>query len=120
MASGLLNYLIKNYTEDSYLVVSQKATDISDMIVKTGHPAVSYSGFLRSDNAITLDKFKQLVADGKIKYFLASNERQNTNSDIETYVKENATIVDSSEYQKASESGANVGKDEQSSLYVFK
>lgn len=134
LSNNLIDYLVKNYTEGSYLVVTRRASDVSDIIIKTGLPAVAYGGFLGSDNALTLDKFKELVYEKKIKYFLITNENmpnnQNNNynnynnvdsktnsNDIIEYVKQNAKLVDSSEYNKISN---NVKiEDKRQSLYIF-
>jgi hypothetical protein len=72
-----------------------------------------------------VDKLKKLVAEGKITYFLASSEGgggDNSSSDILTYVKANATLIDSSEYNGSS-SGNTGDKGMGSaggSLYLFK
>jgi hypothetical protein len=71
-SSGLEKYLVEHYKQGSYLVVSQRANDVAQFIIDTGLPAVAYGGFLGSDNALTLDELKALVAQGKITYFLIS------------------------------------------------
>ena len=108
---ALENYLLKNYKQGSYLVVAQKANDVAQFIVDTGLPAVAYGGFLGSDQAITLDRFKELVKEGKITYFLVSEQSggmgMGSNSEILSYVEENASKVVASEYSGSS-SGSGV------------
>ena len=94
---ALEKYLVAHYKTGAYLVVSQRADDVAQFIVDTGLPAVAYGGFLGNDNALTLMQFKQLVKEGKISYVLISSQN-GTNSEIASYVKQNATLIDSSAY----------------------
>lgn len=98
--NGLEDYLVKNYKEGSFLVVAQRSNSVAKYIIDTGLPVYAYGGFLGSDNSLTLEKLKELVNEGKIKYFLISAEGGpgNSSSEIESYVKENATLIDPSEY----------------------
>lgn len=97
---SLEDYLVKNYKEGSYLVVAQRANDVAQFIVDTGLPAVAYGGFLGTDNALTLTRLKRLVKEGKVTYFLVSSGGgfMGRSSDIISYVEENATKIDASEY----------------------
>lgn len=120
--AALEEYLVSHYKEGTYLVVSQRANDVAQFIVDTGLPAVAYGGFLGSDNAITLEKLKQLVSEGAITYFMLGGQG-GANSELASYVRENATLIDSSEYLgtdsrgTAGNSGNGVSGVE---LYLFK
>lgn len=121
--SGLEAYLVKNYKTGSFLLTSQRASTVAQYIIDTGLPCYAYGGFLGSDNSLTLTKLKQLVAEGKITYFLISQEGGgNSNSEIINYVKSNATLINSSEYNgTSSSSSGNRGTGEMGgSLYLFK
>ncbi len=113
---ALENYLVKNYQEGSYLVVAQRANSVAQFIVDTGLPAVAYGGFLGSDKVWTLAQFKQFVAEGKVTYVLLSGEGGMSggsgSSDIASYIKSNAKLVDASAY--GGTSSAQSG-----SLYLF-
>lgn len=74
VSSALEQYLVRHYQQGSYLVVSQRSDDVAQFIIDTGLPAVAYGGFLGSDNAISLTRFKELVKEGKITYFLVSGQ----------------------------------------------
>lgn len=104
----LQNYLVKNYKKGSFLVVSRSTSDVDSFIINTGLPAYAYGGFSGSDKSLTLDKLKEYVSEGKITYFLVSN--RGNDSDIINYVKENATLINPSEY------GSNSSNN---SLYLF-
>lgn len=119
-ASGLEAYLVKNYKEGSFLIVSQRSSDIAQLIIDTGLPCYAYGGFLGSDNSLTLEKLKEYVADGKITCFLVSSQGGGSgSSDIISYVEQNAAKVDSSEYGGSSSSGGQMGG-MGGTLYVFK
>lgn len=117
--TALEKYLAAHYKKGSYLVVAQRANDVAQFIVDTGLPAVAYGGFLGSDNAITLDRLKELVAEGKVTYFLVTSgggmSRGTSGSDLLSYVESNATKIDPSEYGAASgQFGQTTG-----TLYLF-
>ena len=115
---ALEKYLVKNYKAGSYLVVSQRANDVAELIVDTGLPAVAYGGFLGSDNSLTLSKLKELVKEGKITYFLVSEQGgRNSNSEMLSYVKENATLIDPSEYGGTSANSSTQTNNIQSRIF---
>lgn len=114
--SGMTEYLIKNYKKGSFLIVTQRATDAAKYIINTNYPVYAYGGFLGSDNSLTLDKLKQYVSEGKITYFLVSGENMAGNSEIISYVKENATLIDPKEYGASTGQGGGMS----GSFYLFK
>lgn len=116
--SGLEQYLVSHYQEGSFLVVSQRSGDVAQYIIDTGLPCYAYGGFLGSDNSLTLDQLKNYVAEGKITYFLVSSQSGGSNSDLISYVKENATLIDSGEYSSGSSDGGQFGG-QGGTLYLF-
>lgn len=72
--ASLQAYLVAHYKAGSYLVMTQRASDIAQLIIDTGLPAVAYGGFLGSDNSLTVDQLKTLVKEGKVTYFLLSSQ----------------------------------------------
>lgn len=121
-SSNLEQYLVNNYKEGSFLVVSSRADDVAQFIMDTGLPAYAYGGFLGSDNSLTVDKLKEYVSEGKVTYFLVSGDGgMGGNSELTSYVKENATLIDPSEYGgSSSQQDQKGGPGAQSgSLYCF-
>ncbi len=116
--SGLEDYLVKNYTEGSFLVVSQRSSDVAQYIIDTGLPCYAYGGFLGTDNSLSLEQLKNYVAEGKITYLLVSSQNGGGNSELLAYVKENATLVDSAEYSSGSSTGSQMGG-QGGTLYLF-
>lgn len=82
---------------------------MAQFIVDTGLPAAAYGGFRGSDNAITLDRLKELVSEGKITYFMITGQNGRVNSELAAYVKQNATLIEPSEYLGTSTVTAGAG-----------
>lgn len=118
---ALEKYLVEHYREGSYLVLAPRANDVAGFIVDTGLPAVAYGGFLGTDSAMTLERLKVLVQEGKVTYFLVSNQNGfggKSSSELTNYVKQNASLVDPSEYGGSSQSNGSIGLNG-ASLYCF-
>ncbi|OOM11143.1 undecaprenyl phosphate-alpha-4-amino-4-deoxy-L-arabinose arabinosyl transferase [Clostridium saccharobutylicum] len=121
-SSNLEQYLVNNYKEGSFLVVSSRADDVAQFIMDTDLPAYAYGGFLGSDNSLTVDKLKEYVSEGKVTYFLVSGDGgMDGNSELTSYVKENATLIDPSEYGGSSSNQNQKGGPggQSGSLYCF-
>ena len=75
--------------------------EVSDLELKTGASLMAIGGFTGGDPAPTLAQFQQYVADGQVRYFIASDRegpggrggpgghREGTASDITTWVEQN-------------------------------
>jgi 4-amino-4-deoxy-L-arabinose transferase-like glycosyltransferase len=57
--SKLIEFLLKNKTNEKYLLVVSSSTDASDIILNTGEAVMSLGGFMGNNKAITLDEFKK-------------------------------------------------------------
>ncbi len=105
--SKLIKFLEANKTNEKYLVAVPSAmTYASDLILKTGEPVMTIGGFSGSDKIITVDQFKQLVHSGAVRYAIVNGSAdgssfmgQNPNNDIVSWIKTNAKVVNSSEWQ---------------------
>jgi 4-amino-4-deoxy-L-arabinose transferase-like glycosyltransferase len=107
---ALEKYLVAHYKPGSFLVVAQRANDVAEFIVDTGLPAMAYGGFLGTDKALTLDSLKDLVARGRITYFLISWKTAPVNSELNAYVWEHARLVEPSEYLQGASDAAGAGR----------
>ncbi|MGN6485024.1 MAG: glycosyltransferase family 39 protein, partial [Thermomicrobiales bacterium] len=65
-----LDYLIANKGNARWLVVVPSANAGSSIILETGQPVMALGGFSGSDQILTLDQFKQLVANGEIRFVM--------------------------------------------------
>ncbi|MCH4239966.1 MAG: glycosyltransferase family 39 protein [Oscillospiraceae bacterium] len=116
--SGLEAYLKKNYQEGSFLLTTCRSSTVAQLIIGTGLPCYAYGGFLGSDNSLTVERLKALVAEGKVTYFLLSEQNGGPNggssSSLTSYVEQNAKKIDPSKYSSSSTNGHSAG-----TLYQF-
>ncbi|MFD7156397.1 ArnT family glycosyltransferase [Kribbella sp. NPDC059898] len=92
----LLQQGSKGYTWTAAAVTAMGA---APMQIASGEPIMAIGGFNGTDPAPTLDQFKQLVAQGKIHYFIGGGGGgfggrgggDSTTSDISTWVSQNFT-----------------------------
>lgn len=56
-------------------------------------------GFFGTDKEITLDKFKELVIKGEVRYVMVGGQGGGSNNDIMNWVKNNGKVVAESEWK---------------------
>lgn len=105
----LIKFLESNKTNEKYLVAVPSAqTYASDLILETGEPVMTIGGFSGSDKIITLEQFKQLVANGQIRYAIvnggtgsngANMMRNDSSSSISNWIKQNGKLVPDNEWR---------------------
>ncbi|EKQ56841.1 MULTISPECIES: glycosyltransferase family 39 protein [unclassified Clostridium] len=109
----LIQFLENNKQNEKYLVAVPSAmTYASDLILKTGEPIMTIGGFSGSDQIISLEEFRQLVADGSIRYALVGSQGRmgggfggsNSNSRITNWITENGKLVPDSEWKDSTTS----------------
>ncbi|MDP4183307.1 MAG: glycosyltransferase family 39 protein [Bacillota bacterium] len=115
-SSTLTNYLLSNYNGEKYLVAVADARSAASLILETGKPVMAVGGFSGSDNILTVDKLKEMVKDGQIRYFQISGRGMGQQSAINAWVEENGKIVNI-ENNSSTESGHFAGRMERGSLY---
>jgi len=119
--SKLIKFLEANRKNEKYLVeVPSAMTYGSDLILKTGEPVLTLGGFMGSDPILTVDQFKQLVADGAIRYAIATGGTNrgmgmagamggNSNNAIMNWIKANGRVVPDSEWKDSTSSKKQTG-----------
>jgi hypothetical protein len=106
--SDLADYLLSHSTGETWLVaVPGSMGSGAELIIETGKPVMSLGGFSGSDEVLTLDTLKQMIASGDIRYFYLSGSQgggamNSGNSAIFSWVRESCTAIPSSAW-----SGAN-------------
>ena len=96
--SALVEYLLKNQNGATWLVAVDSANESAAIQLTSGQPVMAIGGFNGSDTPLTLEQFKQLVADGKLKYYAASSHGHGGgpnggNSEITNWIKKNGKVV---------------------------
>lgn len=95
----LVQFLLKNKGKAQYLVAVPSATDYgSYLILKTGMPVITIGGYSGMDKIISLNDFKKLVYEGKLKYALIGDKNgmnYGANNEIINWIKKNGKLVNS-------------------------
>lgn len=110
----LINFLKTNNTNEKYILAVPSATTYaSSLILETGDAVMAIGGFSGNDKIISLDEFKQLVSDGKIRYALINIPTGNTftrkerkasgpNGDIINWIMKNGKAVQDNKWERVS------------------
>lgn len=59
---------------------------------------MALGGFNGTDPILTVKELKQMIKDGKIKYFYLPSNNKGSSSDVVTWIEKNGTKVDSSKW----------------------
>lgn len=95
----LIKFLESNITDEKYILVVSNATSAEDIVLETGKGVMALGGFMGSDKIITLDKFKELVKNGQIRYVLTGGMGRGSMDDIMSWVEKNGKLVPESEWK---------------------
>jgi 4-amino-4-deoxy-L-arabinose transferase-like glycosyltransferase len=128
----LLSYLEEHRDGATWLVAVSDSSNASQLILASGQPVLSMWGFDGTDNAMTLDKLKELVSDGSLHYIQlggrtgsATGTTNSLSTEVTAWVQQNGTPVPSSDYDtspaagstSSSQSGTDSGTQPAATLY---
>ncbi|WP_058304402.1 glycosyltransferase family 39 protein [Gorillibacterium timonense] len=102
----LINYLTVNNTGEKYLFATTSSQTAAPYIIQTRKAVMAMGGFSGSDPILTVDKLKQMVANGDVKYFLLSGEGgggRGGSSEVTSWIIENSTAITESEWKSATD-----------------
>ena len=103
--STLVSFLLENRHGTTWLAAVNSANESAPIQLSSSQPVMAIGGFNGSDSTLTLSQFKQLVKQGKVRYYVV-NSRQGkssgpsgmggpgSNSEILTWVKSAGSKVD--------------------------
>ena len=97
--SQLVQYLLRNQNGATWLVAVASANESAAIQLTSGQPVMAVGGFNGSDTPLTLEQFKQLVKDGKVRYYAISSRGRGgggpggSNNEIAAWVKQTGTVV---------------------------
>jgi 4-amino-4-deoxy-L-arabinose transferase-like glycosyltransferase len=118
--SSLAKYLLAHTTNETWIVAMPSSMSAASLVIETGKPVMALGGFAGSDQVLTLDKMKQMVADGKVRYFSLSSRTgggaSSGNSAIFSWVQTSCTAISSAEWNDSGGTGDSNGGG-QESLY---
>ncbi|MCK9579852.1 MAG: glycosyltransferase family 39 protein [Methanoregula sp.] len=100
---GLSSYLISHHAGEQWIVAVSSSREAANIILNTGEPVMALGGFSGSDQVLTTESLKNLINEGRIRYFYtsaSSEDRAGTsgNGAISSWVSSNCAVVASSEY----------------------
>lgn len=99
--SGLISYLQKNNTGETYLFGTTDATTAGPYIIKTKEAVMALGGFNGTDPTLTVKQLKQMIQSGEIKYFYLPSNSKASDSDVVKWIQENGTEIDQSEWSSS-------------------
>ena len=96
--SQLVQYLLRYQHGATWLVAVASANESAAIQLTSGQPVMAVGGFNGSDTPLTLEQFKQLVKDGKVRYYAISSHGRGGgpgggNNEITMWVKQTGTVV---------------------------
>ncbi|MEC2061467.1 ArnT family glycosyltransferase [Bacillus stercoris] len=101
--SGLLSYLRKHNTGEEYLFATLTTVTAAPYIINENESVMAMGGFNGTDPILTVSELKKLIKEGKVKYFLLS-ENNSGNSELVSWIKKNGKEISSEEYSSSSNS----------------
>ena len=97
--SGLVDYLLKNYGGETYLVAVSNASTAAPIMLETGKAVMAVGGFEGKDPTLTVDKLAAMVEAGEIRYFMLGNDKGgDTDGEVSQWVQQNGKLIDSTQY----------------------
>lgn len=103
--STLVSFLLENRHGTTWLAAVNSANESAPIQLSSGQPVMAIGGFNGSDSTLTLSQLKQLVKQGKVRYYVV-NSRQgksggpsgmggsSSNSEILAWMKSTGSKVD--------------------------
>lgn len=88
----LLSYLEANTQGMKYLIAVPSSQQGAQYVIETGRGVLYMGGFSGSDEVVTVDDLKELVANGDLRYILYGDERSNK-QDISNWLNTSCTIA---------------------------
>lgn len=99
---GLFSYLSSHQTGEQYLVGVESSRSASNLIITYGASVMAMGGFSGSDPILTVQKIKDLIGGGKIRYFLLGQGRPGMpggeNSSVTNWIQDSCPVIPKSEW----------------------
>ncbi len=89
--SALEEYITAHYNGERWALAVSSANQAAPIMLDTGLPVMAVGGFSGADQILTLDKLKQYVEAGELKYYLTTGF--GGNSEISQWLQQNGKEV---------------------------
>ena len=115
----LISYLEANQGNAKYLVATASSNTADNIILTTNKPVMALGGFNGGDPILTTSQLATLVKNGTVRYFLlgSGGGPGGGQSSLTTWVKQNCTVVPTSQWQSST---ASTGPEGNNQLYTCK
>ncbi|MEI6101440.1 MAG: glycosyltransferase family 39 protein [Eubacteriales bacterium] len=90
--SSLEEYIKAHYNGERWALAVSSASQAAPIILDTGLPVMAMGGFSGADQILTLDKLKQYVAAGDLKYYMVTGFSRG-GSEINEWLQQNGKQV---------------------------
>ncbi|WP_046226311.1 glycosyltransferase family 39 protein [Paenibacillus dauci] len=99
----LLQYVTEHNTGEEYLFATSNANSASAYIIKTGKAVMAMGGYSGSDPIMTVDRLKEMISKGQVKYFLVNGfGGRGGSSEVTEWIQQHGTEVPSEDWQNTS------------------
>jgi 4-amino-4-deoxy-L-arabinose transferase-like glycosyltransferase len=101
----VIAFLKANQGDATWIVAVRSANEAAAIQLATSEPVMAVGGFSGNDNALTVERLKQYVASGQLRYVLVGNlggpiadgpgtGTADTSADVFTWITEHGTVVE--------------------------
>ena len=95
--NSLREFLLKNKSSEKYFLIVSNCRQATDLILNTDLSVIAINGFEGKDQALSLDKLKNMIKDKEVKYYMIADDSHirtdSDNDEIDKWVKENCELV---------------------------
>lgn len=93
----LVKFLIENNVDTTWVAATNSANESAAIQISTGKPVMALGGFNGSDPVLTLSKFKEYIASGKIKYYVMNKHGigggPGGSNEVVSWIKQTCSVV---------------------------
>lgn len=88
----MIEFLLANTDPEDYLLATSNANQAAPYILLTKRPVLTFGGFSGSDNVISVEKLRQMVSTGELRFVLGGNDLQQK-AEIAAWVRSTCKVV---------------------------
>ncbi|GKX67327.1 glycosyltransferase family 39 protein [Inconstantimicrobium mannanitabidum] len=89
---NLIKFLSSRGDNEKYFLAVATAPEAAKIMLDSGREVMAIGGYSGNDKIISLDDFKGIVRNGKLKYAMVGKS-YNSNKDIEDWIKRNGRMI---------------------------
>ncbi|MBC1483010.1 glycosyltransferase family 39 protein [Listeria sp. FSL L7-1509] len=113
---GLISYLEKNNSGETYLFGTTDATTAGPYIIQTKKAVMALGGFNGTDPTITVKELKKMIKHEEIKYFYLPTNSKSSDSDVVKWIEENGTKIASDEWSSSTSTNESTSENSVSGM----